>query len=414
MAADVLRRHPCGLSVFPASDPSDPSESSASSVPRPSRLLWAPTASAHADEALHRERWQRRTWQLHRSVMLSHLYAFLLIVGFSAAGYVSAAVAVVYGAWIAAGMGFISWAYVSGWCHTRRDPGLFVVHQGVSIIGALGLLVAAPQLAFQALVMLITFSTDGFLARSRTSFAVTWGLTLAAAGAAIFWMGPQMRMPTATLAGQALTVGVLLGAVARCAALVTFFRGMQYRLGVANDQLGVALAQIEMLARSDDLTGVANRRGVMEALAQHQERADRSRQPLCVALLDVDHFKRINDQHGHDAGDRVLRTFGALLSAHIRAVDSVGRYGGEEFLLVLPDTPLHEAAEVLERLLGRAAAHHWVGQADVPIAVTATVGVAQHRPGESIEATIARADAALYQGKNQGRNRVVLEPPPAG
>ncbi|WP_404301756.1 diguanylate cyclase [Alicycliphilus denitrificans] len=372
-----------------------------------SRPLWAPTPpSVHADGAAHRQRWQRRTWQLHQSVLLSHLYAFSLLVGYSLAGYASGPAVAWYGAWVAAGMGFITWAYASGWCHTRRDPGLFVVHQAVSILGVLGLLVAAPQLAFQALVMLIAFSADGFLARSRTSFAVTWVLTLAAAGCAIVWMGPQMRMPTTTLAGQLLTVGVLLGAVARCIGLVTFFRGMQYRLSEA-------LAQIENLVRSDELTGIANRRGIMEVLQRHQAQAGRSGRPLCVALLDVDHFKRINDQHGHDSGDRVLRTLGALLTAHTRAIDSVGRYGGEEFLLAMPDTTAAQAREALERLRARVESTAWAGIFPGASGVTVTIGAAVCQPDESVESAIRRADAALYEGKAAGRNRVVLALPQA-
>ena len=369
------------------------------------RPLWAPTPpSVHADSAAHRQRWQRRTWQLHQSVLWSHLYAFLLLVGYSWAGYAPGVAVACYGAWIAAGMGFVTWAYASGWCHTQRDPGLFVVHQVVSILGVLGLLVAAPQVAFQALVMLIAFSADGFLARSRTSFAVTWVLTLAAAGSAIVWMGPQMRMPTATLAGQLLTVGVLLGAVARCIALVTFFRGMQYRLGKA-------LAQIENLVRCDDLTGIANRRGVMEALQRHQAQARDSGQPLCVALLDVDYFKRINDLHGHDSGDRVLRTLGALLAAHTRVGDSVGRYGGEEFLLVLPGTTAAQAQGVLEQLRQRVESTDWAGIFPGATGVTITLGAAACHPDEPVESAIRRADVALYEGKAAGRNRVVMAPP---
>ncbi|MDD2713410.1 MAG: GGDEF domain-containing protein [Simplicispira sp.] len=367
--------------------------------------LWAPTPpSVHNDSGAHRQRWQRRTWQLHQSVLYSHLYAFLLLVGYSWAGYAPAPVVSWYGAWIVLGMGFITWAYASGWSHTRRDPGLFVVHQGVSILGVLGLLVAAPHVAFQALVMLIAFSADGFLARSRTSFAVTWVLTLVAAGSAIVWAGPHMRMPTTTLAGQLLTVGVVLGAVARCIALVTFFRGMQYRLYKA-------LAQIENLVRCDDLTGIANRRGVMEAVQRHQAQATRSGQPLSVALLDVDYFKRINDVHGHDSGDRVLRTLGALLARQTREGDSVGRYGGEEFLLAMPGTPLVQAHEVLERLRECIQSTAWADIFVGASGVTVTIGAAACQPGEPVESAIRRADAALYEGKAAGRNRVVLAPP---
>ncbi|MDR0225909.1 MAG: GGDEF domain-containing protein [Burkholderiaceae bacterium] len=385
-------------------------ELSTSSRKVPDRLLWGPTpASPLVDGAQHLERWRRRTWQLHGSVLLSHLYAFALFAGHAGAGYAPWPAVWVYGLWLLCGMGFITWAYASGWCHTRRDPGMFLTHQLVSIFGVLGMLVAAPQVAFQALVMLIVFSADGFLARSRTSFWLTWIATLAAVTALICWLGPRMRMTTDTQAGQLLAIAVVLGAVVRCSVLVTFFRSMQYRIAVANEKLATALAQIEVLVRQDEVTGVANRRGVMERLQQCRAVALRQQGPLCVALLDIDHFKRINDSFGHEGGDRVLRAFGTLLTSQLRASDGIGRYGGEEFLLVLPDTDLARAGELLERLRQRIAQAPWAQTVGAGARVTATFGAAQYRPGESVEATIARADAAMYGGKAAGRNRVVLE-----
>ena len=219
-----------------------------------------------------------------------------------------------------------------------------------------------------------------------------------------------MRMTTDTAAGQLLAFGVVLGAVVRCSVQATFFRSMQYRLGIANDKLAAALAQIEALLRHDDLTGVSNRRGVMERLHEVRTAAQERGEVLCVALLDIDHFKRINDSFGHEGGDRVLRAFGALLKSQLRSTDGVGRYGGEEFLLVLPDTGLAQAGELLERLRLRIAEAPWTHTLGDGARVTCTLGAAQYRTGESVEATIARADAALYRGKAQGRNCTVLEP----
>ncbi len=376
----------------------------------PDRLLWGTTPSSPVvDEAEHLKRWRRRTWQLHRAVLFSHLYALLLFAGHAWAGLAPWPAVVGYGLWLGGGMGFITWAYASGWCHTRRDPGMFLMHQLISIAGVLGLLAAAPQVAFQAFVMLIAFSTDGFLARSRKTFLLTWVAAVLAAAFIIWWQGAQMRMTTDSPLGQALAIGVVLGAVARCSVLVTFFRSMQYRLGVTNEKLALALAQIEALVRQDEVTGLANRRGVMERLHHCCAVAKRSGSPLCVALLDIDHFKQINDSFGHDGGDRVLRAFGVLLAPRLRAGDAVGRYGGEEFLLVLPDTRLEQAGELLERLRQHIARSDWAVTAGVDAQVTATFGAAQYRPGESAEATIARADAAMYSGKAAGRNRVVLD-----
>ena len=384
------------------------------SLPPPKKsegpLLWGPeSASPLVSEAAHFERWRRRTWQLHLSVALSHLYALALFLGHAWAGYAPLSAVLWYGLWIAVGMAFITWAYASGWSQKRRDPGLFLEHQLMSISGVLGLLVVAPQVAFQALVMLLVFSADGFLARRRTSFWLTWGLTLALVAVVICWRGPQMRMVTDTLAGQLLTAAVMLGAVVRCSMLVTYFRGMQYRLSASNQKLAAALAHIEQLARYDELTGVANRRGVLERLHLALEGVQRHGTPLSIALLDIDHFKSINDQYGHGCGDAVLRAFGSLLSTEMRAIDVAGRYGGEEFLLVLPETDIPQALVLLERLRQRTQDMPWDRLVDQPVTVTCTVGATQYQPGEPVEAAIARADAAMYSGKALGRNRVIID-----
>ena len=200
-------------------------------------------------------------------------------------------------------MAFITWAYASGWSQTQSDPGLFFWYQLIAVTGVLGLLMAAPQVAFQAIVMILVFSTAGFLAPRRTSFWVTWRCTLIAIAFVVYWVGPQMRMTTDTLDGQFLTVGVMLGAVVRCSVLVTYFRSMQYRLSVRHEKLAGALKQIENLARNDDLTGIANRRGIMERLQQCIHTAVRNATPFCIALLDIDFFKEVNDRYGHDGGD---------------------------------------------------------------------------------------------------------------
>ncbi|MDR3004652.1 MAG: diguanylate cyclase [Acidovorax sp.] len=370
------------------------------------RLLWGPEA---AGDTTHYERWRRRTWQLHASVLLSHGYALLLFAGHCWAGYAPWKALAWYALWITAGMGFITWAYASGWSQTRRDPGLFLVHQLVAISGTLGMLMAAPQVVLQAMVMLLTFSADGFLARRRTSFWMTWSGTLVAVAAIVYAIGPQMRMTTDTPAGQLLAVAVMVGGVFRCSLLVTYFRSMQYRLRRAHDQLTEALAQIETLARSDELTGVSNRRGVMAQLQQVQHMAQRTARPLCVALLDIDHFKQINDRYGHDGGDAVLRAFGELLAAQVRTTDSVGRYGGEEFLLVLPETTAEQALVLLERIRKGVATLPWAQMVHSDLRVSCTMGLGIYRPGEPSEAVISRADQAMYLGKAAGRDRIVVE-----
>lgn len=163
------------------------------------------------------------------------------------------------------------------------------------------------------------------------------------------------------------------------------------------------------LATTDALTGLANRRRALAVAADHLARRRRDGSPLSFILGDVDHFKAINDLHGHDAGDRVLAAVADVLRAATRETDIASRWGGEEFLVVLPDTPLPAALQVAERVR-EALGHVVVGGLNAPLAPSATLGVSTLREGESVEAAIGRADAAMYQGKLAGRNRCVADP----
>jgi diguanylate cyclase (GGDEF)-like protein len=170
-------------------------------------------------------------------------------------------------------------------------------------------------------------------------------------------------------------------------------------------KLEQALKIINELAIRDELTGSHNRRHLIRLIENEKERAARLGGMFCLCLLDIDHFKRINDTYGHQAGDAVLREFAATVQRQIRESDSFGRYGGEEFLLMLPETSIDEARALAERVRANIAG---LGFPDLPdLAVTVSIGVAQYLVDEPIAQTVARADEALYQAKSGGRNRVV-------
>jgi diguanylate cyclase (GGDEF)-like protein len=159
-------------------------------------------------------------------------------------------------------------------------------------------------------------------------------------------------------------------------------------------------------ATRDALTGLWNRASILEILAREIELAKQQSTPLAVALIDIDHFKYINDTRGHLGGDEVLRTLGAKLASKIRTADSLGRYGGEEFLLVAPGAPPQRPFLPLERLR-RVIAKLPFSFNGSPISVTASFGVAWLVPvSDSAETLLARADTALYSAKYGGRNRV--------
>lgn len=163
------------------------------------------------------------------------------------------------------------------------------------------------------------------------------------------------------------------------------------------------------LATHDSLTGLYNRRELMRRLHEDVARAERYQHPLCVLLIDVDHFKRVNDQFGHQVGDEVLCRFGTLLGETIRNVDYAGRYGCEELLAVLPETCRREGIEIAERLRGLVESERWSQAGSNLGTITISVGVVAY-PEQSgtVEELFFAADLALYRAKNGGRNQVCL------
>jgi diguanylate cyclase len=164
------------------------------------------------------------------------------------------------------------------------------------------------------------------------------------------------------------------------------------------------------LASRDELTGLFNRRHMSELLAQRRMACKRAGDGFAVALVDLDHFKRINDTHGHAVGDSVLRAFAEQAGAAMRGTDTIGRWGGEEFLVIYSRSTAHEAAQGAARLLERVAAAVVTTPGGQPLTFTVSIGLTEHVPPESVEALVERADRAMYQAKSQGRNRVVTLP----
>jgi diguanylate cyclase (GGDEF)-like protein/PAS domain S-box-containing protein len=156
------------------------------------------------------------------------------------------------------------------------------------------------------------------------------------------------------------------------------------------------LEEVESMAQSDALTGLPNRRTLEELLPREMARGRREESPLCVAILDIDHFKDYNDAHGHLAGDLVLRGCAIAWDSELRGSDTIVRFGGEEFLVVLPDCSSEQAVEIVERL-----------RAVTPSGQTCSAGVALWDPAENVEDLIGRADVALYEAKEAGRDRLV-------
>ena len=172
-------------------------------------------------------------------------------------------------------------------------------------------------------------------------------------------------------------------------------------------ELEQELSQASELVQQDQLTGALNRRGMDAAFEREATRADRSHHPLCVALLDIDNFKRLNDTLGHQAGDQALIHLSSVIQETLRPSDSVARYGGEEFIIILPEIGIEEAAATVERLQRELTKKFFLHEND-RVLVTFSAGVAQRAPEEPQEDVIGRADKAMYEAKKTGKNRVVV------
>jgi diguanylate cyclase (GGDEF)-like protein len=193
--------------------------------------------------------------------------------------------------------------------------------------------------------------------------------------------------------------------IGQCAFVGLYGSTLRKALYERSVELKKANKRIEELAELDELTGSFNRRCIMRTLDDEIARAHRGKTPCSIALIDLDWFKRVNDTYGHPTGDEVLRTFAITVFANIRNIDRFGRYGGEEFLLLLPDTPDAAAAHILERLRTIIADLDW--SAFSPgMRITISAGVATLRPDETPDAFLARADSALYTAKARGRDRI--------
>lgn len=182
---------------------------------------------------------------------------------------------------------------------------------------------------------------------------------------------------------------------------------LRARLRARKDELAVAVERIQTLATRDELTGLFNRRHMVEALALQKKFSDRGGRVFCLAILDIDHFKRVNDTHGHGAGDEVLRNFAQCVQHELRDSDVIARWGGEEFLLMLTECRVGQADAMMERV--REVVNSTLMCPDRPdLHIRFSAGLAEQRFDEEVADTIERADQALYRAKRAGRNRTVL------
>jgi diguanylate cyclase len=286
-----------------------------------------------------------------------------------------------------------------------EDHYLTVLQVGGHVAIQLGFLLAAPQIGYAFLnVLFLVFGVAALQMTSRQA-AVAW--TLTAVGVAPIFLLTQIPigLPVATTSERLAAVLCFILTIGQCAFVGLYGDSMRKRLRKRGAELSEAYKRIEELAELDELTGSFNRRCIMRMLDDEIARAQRGNTPCTIALIDLDWFKLINDAHGHPTGDEVLRTFAITVFANIRHIDRFGRYGGEEFLLVLPETPEGDAVRTLDRLRAIIADLDW-SAFSLGMQVTISAGVATLKPNEPPDTFLARADRALYAAKAQGRNRI--------
>lgn len=293
----------------------------------------------------------------------------------------------------------------SGLTQRCADPALTMQQMVFAIVAMAAAYVINPPVRGMLLMIVALVLVFAAFTLSPRASRVLGGFAVAVLGGVMLAMAahaPQVFDPTIESIHFAFAA-VVLPVISMLAGELST---MRTRLKVQKTELQAALARIHKLATRDDLTGLVNRRHMEELAAMEQRRAMRSGSLPCLCLVDIDHFKRINDEHGHAAGDEVLRLFARHSLAAMRETDVLARWGGEEFLAMLPDTRPDEARMGFERLRRRLSRDEAWGE-HARLRVSFSAGLTVWRLDEPLRDALARADRALYEAKASGRNRLV-------
>ena len=296
------------------------------------------------------------------------------------------------------------------WNLRLRDPSMTVPQTGFAYALLVAGLLLAPQAGGLMLLTMFIVAAFSALAMTLRQFVLAWLLVSAATALAIFMLGGGIALPAATPQQVVLSWLVFASVLGRVVLLSLRIGSLRDQLIERNHALRDSLERIERLASLDDLTQAWNRRAIGRMIDEEGQRAARSGAPFCMVMFDLDHFKAVNDRCGHPVGDAVLRRFAAITMAVLRATDRLGRWGGEEFLVLLPATRQEGGLVIAERVRAAVEAEPWHLLAPA-LRVTVSGGIAESLPEEAAGEHIARCDAALYLAKNGGRNRIVVHAP---
>jgi diguanylate cyclase len=346
---------------------------------------------------------QRR--DIQGMIGVSYVIDALILLLYAYAGTIPAMIGPLYAI---AGLGLTAVGILlseAGFNERFRDHYLVAPISAANMVIMLAFTYAAPQVGVMFLCTLFTVFSFASLRSTPAQTAAIW-TAMAFGLAALFLLTDKpIAMPHNGHLERFATMLVFILTIGRCMFLGIFSASMKKSLYQSGQKLKEAYKRIEELAELDELTGSFNRRCIMRMLDEEIARAGRSGSPCSIALIDLDYFKRINDAFGHPTGDEVLRTFSITMFANIRSIDRFGRYGGEEFLLILPGMTSEGATRALDRLRAIVAGLDW--SAFSPgMKVTLSAGIATLKPEETPDTLLARADSALYAAKAKGRNRI--------
>ena len=332
----------------------------------------------------------------------------LFLALFAADGVIGAAAPVVYGLGAAA-VCLAVWATTAAGANLRlRDPNLSAPLIGAAVALQIAAVALAPPIAFPFLSNLFTVFAFGMLWMGPRQSMLVWSLGALALGGLFAAVGDGFGVPVATPYQRTLVwlyFSLILG---RCVLLSVQASDLRRRLAEGRFRLAESLEQMRQLASHDELTLSLNRRSLMARLEQERSRVERGGEGFSVALFDLDHFKQVNDTHGHAVGDDVLRAFARTAHGAMRDSDAFGRYGGEEFMLILGGTAPVAALAAVERVRAAFAGRDWSELAP-GLRVTVSAGVAGYRRGEKSSQLLNRADGALYEAKRAGRDRAIVK-----
>ena len=286
-----------------------------------------------------------------------------------------------------------------------RDHYLVVVQVAAHSAVQFGFLIAAPQIGYAFLSVLFLIFGTGALRMTSRQATIAWLLMTAGAAPIFMLLDVPISMAVATPIERSAALLCFIATIAQCIFVGLYGTSLRRQLYKSGVELKLAYSRIEELAELDELTGAFNRRCIMRLLDDEIAVAQRKGTPFSIALIDLDWFKRINDLFGHPTGDEVLRTFSMTMFSNIRPRDKFGRYGGEEFLLLLPETTGDAATRLLDRLRVTIVELDWASLSP-GVSVTISGGVVALEPDEPADVFLARADRALYAAKRGGRNRI--------